>query len=713
MPRVFIQTCLVVLLLFSGCVLPPSSTDSLPESPAENNTDYFFGRIVDENGDPVAEANIQSGDDIVLTDVDGWFRLPAKGYTQWVTVRKLGFIPRTRAAAPGVPVLIRISVDDGRTIVLNFTGDAMFGRRFFDMNSDGDLADGILPVTPSVVDHARLLEPIAALLRDADLTAINLESVVNSQPYFSANDPRPIAFHPTKDYVYATHPNALAAMLEDGINVIGLGNNHVYDMLDSGMRGTLDSLDALKLPHFGAGMNETQAWTPAVITVKGQKIAFIGCTTIIASGAEPMPGEITYTASDELGKGGAAHCEQKRLRNAVINAKKNADLVVVMIHGGTEYNRILPQDPVRFSMVAREAGALLVVNHHPHVVSGFAWDQDGLIARSLGNFISDQTIWPSLESYLLTVYVRDGRVVRAFVEPVMIQDNVARGLASGLADYVTRHAAGLERGPFVLESGAMEVDINRSIRMASRSFLLEGESGTLIQIPDGMWVSDFQGDGALRLGRDLLWVGGFENTMVNDTPSFVPLWGNASTASVQTGPEFAYQGQGGVRLLRVSANTQDTITTNQHRILVKPGSQITVSGMYRASNGALPTLQVSWFPDTFGPSSDKFVQPLPGDQPSVWRSFQFGLTVPENIAALQVFLKLSPPASGSASVDFDNIRIVEWSPALTPEFGPLYNFAWLTGQGTVTLSQAVLPGGEDWLDIKDLDLSPYLIEKTP
>jgi poly-gamma-glutamate synthesis protein (capsule biosynthesis protein) len=714
MTRSTATICLLMLLIIASCTSSPVSSDagrSITATPTAENE--LLGRVVDDQGSPVQNANIKSDSEITLTDDDGWFHMPSNGYAQWVTVYKPGYISRTRAASPGTPVLIRVSPDDGQTIVLKFAGDVMFGRRFFDMNSDGDTEDGLLPVNPSVVDHVNLLEPITPLLKDSDITVVNLETTLDPQPYFSPGDPRPAAFHPTKDYIYATHPNAVAALLKSGVNLIGLGNDHVYDTLEPGMVSLEEYLTHLGMPHFGAGMNEDEAWEPAFIEIKGQTIAFIGCTTIFASGGVAEPGEITYVASDDQAKGGAAYCERDRLSMTVADAKKKSDLVIVMIHGGVEYNRKTPAGPLRFSEIAKQAGATIVVNHHPHVVSGFSWEDEKIIARSLGNFIFDQTIWPSLESYLLTIYVRDGKVTRAFIEPVLLHENIARGITDDLADYVARDAAGLESGPFILESDTMEVDINRASRQVSKSVILDGGSGTLVQIPNGQWLSAFKGSGELMVGRDLLWVGGFENNMVDEIPGFLPLWEQANMPGHAVGPEFSYQGQSGLRLIRMDTNKHDIISSNLHRIPMSAGSRITIAGMFRASSDAKPSVQVNWYSDTAGPFHSQIVEPLIADTAGAWQYFQLDLEVPANTAAMKTFLKLSPPTTGTVTVDFDNIRIIEWASGDKLEFSPLYNFAYLTGQGKLTFTQSVLPGGEDWLTVLDTDISKYTFKRTP
>ena len=698
------RTLLIVTAIFSiflsACT--PASESATTAKPTIINSPTpkdLLGRVVDINGSPVAEANISTDTGKALSDNQGWFHLLSTGIPQWVTVSKAGFISRTRAAEPGVPVLIRISPDDGKTVVINFGGDAMFGRRFFDPNEDGDPSDGLLPLNPSVQDHLKLLTPIQPLLETGDLTVVNLESALSDQPFFSSRDPRPTTFHPYKEFVYASSPNGVIALKQAGIDIVDTGNNHIYDMLDNGLAYTLSALDQANMVHFGSGPTEESAWAPKIVQVKGQSIAFIGCTTIWTPPMQPTNGNIiSYVASDPQHKGGAARCDPNKLYRTVTDAKRNANLVVVMIHGGTEYDPVPSGIVSNLTRVAKLAGAALVINGHPHVVSGFLWDQQSLIAQSMGNFIFDQTLWPTFDSYILTVYVREGKLIRAFIEPLMIKDYIAHGVTDELADYVARAAAGRELGPFVVENGMMEVDISQVAKTFTKTISLDGGSGAIIPIPQGQWLSGFHGKGSLLLGRDLLWVGSFENHVVDNESGTLALWEQDATTNIKVGAKYAYDGQTGISLSRGSGSQADVETTNLHRILVKPGDRITISGMVRETPAAIANAQVSLYPDTLGPSSDQIIQPLIVKDTGVWQPFQFDIQIPNNIVALGLFLKLSPPSTGTSNVDFDNIRVIQWAPAKTP-FSVLYNFAYLTGTGDLTFSQSILPGGEDWVTI--------------
>jgi hypothetical protein len=217
----------------------------------------------------------------------------------------------------------------------------------------------------------------------------------------------------------------------------------------------------------------------------------------------------------------------------------------------------------------------------------------------------------------------------------------------------------------------------------------------IISIPQAQWISDFKGTGKLRLGRDLLWVGGFENDEVEFTSHGAPLW-DTSLGNVQFGQDYAYKSTAGVRLTRGSDSTSDAVTTNLHRILVDPFTDISIIGMIRINQGGTALAQLSWYDATFGPSILKSIVPIKVRSDDTWQPFRFDARVPKNAVALGVYLRLAPPHEGTTNADFDNIRIIEWADRQAP-FSPLYNYALLTGKGDLTFKQQALPGAEAWL----------------
>jgi len=679
-----------------GTTLGSQSIMTVTPGAEQQHQKDFIGLVVDMDGKAIAEARIESSGNTATSDNDGRFQFPSAGFPQWIKVTSAGFISRTRAASPGVPVIFRLTPDDGKTIVIHFAGDTMFGRRFYDPNEDTFTADGLLPPEPTVDDHLKLLVPVQPLLEDADLTVLNFETPLSDPAFIPTTEPRPATFHPTTGFVYASHPTSILALKQSGVDIVDLANNHIYDMLEAGLTNTLSAIDQAGVLHFGAGTNEANAWAPVVISSKGQSIAFVGCTTLRIPLQTPLINDIPYVASDVLKKGGAAYCAEARLRSEVLKAKQQANIVVVMIHGGEEYNPIPTHKISYLTEIARQAGATLVINHQPHVIGGFSWRNQSLAAWTIGSFLTDQTIWPALKSYLLTVYLREGKVVRAYIEPLMLESFVPHGVTDELADYVVREAAGAEPGPFVMENGAMEVDLNGRALQKSNSQSIDGGSapGEIISIPQAQWISGFKGTGKLLLGRDLLWVGGFENDLVASS-SAAPLW-DLETGDIQIGKDFAYEGETGIRLTRGAANTGDAVTTSLHRVLVDLRANLSITGMVRLNQGVGAQIQLSWYPATSGSSFMKTSRPIEVQNYGTWQPFRFDVQVPSKAVALGLYLRLKPPDKGTASADFDNIRIIEWANRSAP-YSPLYNYALLTGSGELTFTQQVLPGAESLL----------------
>jgi Bacterial capsule synthesis protein PGA_cap len=699
MIRSIFLVLLIGFLFLSSCSnlaepsVPTATVIPTPAPPKYN----FTGRVVDMDGNPIQDASVSSQTNHTTSNNDGWFDLPSEGMPEWITVKSEGFISRTRAAPPEIPVLFRLTPDDGKTIVIHFAGDTMFGRRFYDPNEDGDTTDGLLPLEPTIDDHMKLLAPAKPLIENADFTVVNLETTLSDHPYFSKRAPRPAAFHSTADYVYASHPNSVMALKQSGVDIVDIGNNHNYDLLEVGLNNSLSALDQAGMLHFGAGTNEANAWAPAIISSKGQTIAFVGCTTVRIPSSSITKDDVPYVASDSLRKGGAAFCTDTALRSSIIKAKQQADVVVVMIHGGEEYNRTPINKITYLTEVARQAGATLIINHHSHVVSGFSWTDPSLIAWSMGNFLFDQTVWPSFESYMLAVYLREGKVIRAYIEPLIIDGYLPHGVTDELADYIVRGGAGRDPGPFIMESGAMEADFDGRAFRHARTQTLDGGSdpGRIIPVPQAQWISDFKGTGKLLLGRDLLWVGGFENDEVQSASHGASLW-DLNLGNVQVGHEYAYEGETGIRLTRGSSNLTDAVTTSLHRALVDPYTNLSITGMIRINQRGTALVQLSWYEASFGPSFLKTVEPIEVQSDGTWQPFRADAQVPENAVALGVYLRLTPPNEGTVTADFDNIRIIEWADSQV-KFSPLYNYALLTGKGELTFTQQILPGAEPWL----------------
>lgn len=598
------------------------------------------GRVTGPQGAAVADARVEGPDGAsTRTDRDGRFRL--EGGPGWLTVSAPGWLPRSRVGVPGEETLVRVAPSTPDTITLAFGGDVMFGRRYFDPDEDGSI-DGLLTPYATPADHERLLTSVAPLLRDADLATVNLETPLIDEPHFDPTLPRPDRFHPTKDFAFASAPAAAEALHDLGVDVVGLANNHLYDALADGVTSTQDALTVAGFApgegFYGAGVDDTSAWAPAFREVRGVRVAFLGCTSIL--GEEHA---ISYVAGP--GKGGAAACDPARLQAAVRAADLMADVVIVSIHGGFEYGREPSAQVRQLSDLAVASGATLVVNHHPHVVGGLRFAGGRLTAWTLGNLLFDQTVWPTFESYVLQVAVRGGEVVTAWVEPVRIQEYRPTGVYGDDADWVVRGAQVRSEGPWITDNGSLWLDTSGAARQATTA-----SGGGLERIDTGC---------APGAGREVLWTGGFEPGDLSGRSG--ALW-NARDASPyrKVDPDAARHGQRGVLLHRGSANTSAVVLTIDHRVLVDPGDQLTLLVSTRARYGSPDAeLRLSWYNDTRGASQAHTVVPLPAE--GGWRTTQVDVTVPINAVAVQPFIGLSAPEKGVTQLAVDDVALVDWS----------------------------------------------------
>lgn len=616
---------------------------------------------VDERGAPVPGARATVLTDDVLVDPgddgragagDGGRVELALASPALVRVEAAGRAARVVAAAPGQVSHALLTGEGERTLSVRIGGDVMFGRRFLDADEDGRTDDGLLDPSSDATAHAALLTHVAPLLGDADITVVNLETPLLDDPYLDPTAPRPARWHPTKEFAFASSTVSAAALLDSGVDVVSLGNNHVLDALDAGLRQTIGALDEAGMPYFGAGLTEDEAWRPALVERKGQRLAVLGCTTI--TGREHP---ISYVAED--GHGGAARCTEDRLRHEVAAARQDADVVLVMIHGGEEYEA-RQTDLVRdLSEVARAAGAAMVVDGHPHVVGGSTVSAGGdLFVETTGNLLFDQDVWPTFLSYVVRADVRDGAVVAAVADPIQLEDYVPRPVVGAVAGASARRAAGLvEPGSAaLLGQGAL----SPPLLPLQEARALELPAQQTVRLPDGWWpVEDVPG---LRVGEDLLWSGSFEDMDTDPSTEGAHHW-SLSPVGARLTASAACTGAVGVELRRGGLSEADTVLTPDHRQLVDGGQELSLLVDVRdAGEGAVVELRT--YEDTRGGSSGGASAPIP---PSAGEdgctTVRLDLTTPPGTVAVQPYVRLGPPGDVQTSVrlSVDDIRLVAWA----------------------------------------------------
>lgn len=251
-----------------------------------------------------------------------------------------------------VPIRFPDSADDSPVSML-VAGDCILSREA-----------GDTPIGPDLTER----------VKSADLSLVNLEAPVTDAP-------PPLAKSGPHKHSAPQTAQVLAAAGFDGVT---LANNHIMDYGPGGLSQTVQACEEADLDHVGAGDSTEAAFDPIVHRIQGRDISILNM-------CEREFGEATDRSA------GTAWLGHRSADAHIEAASEYSDVVVVIVHGGTEYAPFPPphlQD--RFREVI-DRGADLVVGHHPHVPQGWERYGDGLIVYSLGNFLFEQSKRPSTQ----------------------------------------------------------------------------------------------------------------------------------------------------------------------------------------------------------------------------------------------------------------------------------------------------------------------------
>ena len=240
------------------------------------------------------------------------------------------------------------------SIHINIAGDLFLGRRIESIAKDN----------PSSLFDERILE----VFQSSDFNIVNLESpltdagvenqIVKSGPFLKAS------------------PSTIGVLGLLKINLVALANNHIYDYGDKGLSETLGLCESRNIATVGAGLNLNNASEIFIRKFGQTTIAVVNIT------------ENEWSIANEF-HGGANPLDIVNNTRTLHKAKKLADVVILIVHGGHErYHYPSPRMVDQYRFFAEE-GASIVVGHHSHCISGYEIYNGVPIFYGLGNFLFD------------------------------------------------------------------------------------------------------------------------------------------------------------------------------------------------------------------------------------------------------------------------------------------------------------------------------------
>ena len=288
------------------------------------------------------------------------------------------------------------------------------------------------------------LADVCAVLRSADVAFGNLETPVSTRGT------------PTEKWInMRMPPDLLSAVKEMGFSVLTLANNHMMDYGEVAFHDTLSHLREHELSAVGAGVDIDAAWRAEVVSIGETKVAFLGAASTLGPGsaaAEGSPGIAPIHVSESYNVDFASSMEQpgsapyvftrawredlERAVAAIEAVRSEAHLVVLALHWGvppfwrSRFQDGLADYQIEVGHALIDAGADVIVGHHPHSLQEVEVYRGKPIFYSLGNFVFHLNMGPISDTpvsrnapYSVTIKRRN----RIWSETVIVLADLAVG----------------------------------------------------------------------------------------------------------------------------------------------------------------------------------------------------------------------------------------------------------------------------------------------
>jgi len=306
-----------------------------------------------------------------------------------------------QALAARAPSSAEVAEEAGGTVItFAAAGDTMMGT---------DTRKGARGLAPGSGEE--LFLGVSPWLRDADVAFLNLEG-----PLADGIPATKCGPNSTACYAFRTPRRYVRAIVDMGIDLASLANNHANDCGPKGMEQTMAVLDEAGIAHAG------RYGDTALIERKGVKIGMVAAHSGSCC--------LNVNRIDEV-------------TAAVAEMDAQADIVVLSFHGGAEgakYRHVPGKveiawgerrgDVKQLARAAVDAGADLVLGHGPHVLRAMEVYRERLIVYSMGNFcgynqFGTQGGYGGTSVVVEASVAANGVLTKARIRPVAL-DNMAQ-----------------------------------------------------------------------------------------------------------------------------------------------------------------------------------------------------------------------------------------------------------------------------------------------
>ena len=278
-----------------------------------------------------------------------------------------------------------------------------------------------VPWRQQMLPPNELFDGVRERLKSSDLAIANLETPLTDwteqTPYKDK-----AAVEAGKDVILRVgSPQAAQALAQGGIKVVGLANNHTMDFTDHGLLDTFDHLRKAGVLFAGAGENLAAAEDALIVQIKGRRIGILSFSDVVPR----------YSWAEENHPGIATGKEADRVVAAIHRARPKVDILILLLHWGTQF----VQEPIPrqqfLAQQAQRAGADLILGAHPHVLQGVGCLGRVPVVYSAGNFVFPTMSLPTRRSAVFEFEFPLSGPPSLHLVPVLIDEQGAPQLVDG------------------------------------------------------------------------------------------------------------------------------------------------------------------------------------------------------------------------------------------------------------------------------------------
>ncbi|TYC62728.1 CapA family protein [Marinobacter sp. BW6] len=270
----------------------------------------------------------------------------------------------------------------------------------------GDISLGDHPVCvghgmrKTIASHGvDLCSDVREYWANVDIVTGNLETVASD-----------VGLKPGKlaSYEMRGEPSALATLKEAGFNLLTVANNHALQHGTAAFNDTVANLKELGIESIGVDDEHSKKTIPYVFEKSGRRNVFLGYSI---RPEEWNKDDIPYSHRASVD---AIISEVEGFRKEVDGA------IIVSMHWGLEYLDYPGPEQIELGRKLVDAGADVILGHHPHVLQPFEYYKNGLIIYSLGNFLFDLWHPETKPTVVALITIPEGGSPKVDFRPVYI-----------------------------------------------------------------------------------------------------------------------------------------------------------------------------------------------------------------------------------------------------------------------------------------------------